>query len=523
MPPHAHGTAESQVQRRFGRVRRWRSWTLRTRIVVAQLILLAVVCAAISAGTMTALQRYLVHQLDQQVIDAGWRSAILFSMGPPPVRPGVPPLSDSAGPDFLNAPGQSSDTLGAVLSGGQVQQAAVVTNTGGRKSLSSQAYRQLADAWFPHPTTIDIDGAGSYRVITIPTPSGETVLTGLPTAGVNTMLLSMLGILCVIVALALVVAAVIGILIIRRQLAPLSAVAKTARQVADSGLGSGDVDLARPIAEVDPVTRFTEVGQLGAALNRMLERIGDAMASRQASETRVRQFVADASHELRTPLTSIRGYAELAQRHRDELPEPVAHAMGRIHSEAKRMTTLVEDMLLLAQLDAGRPLEHELVDLSGLLADAVSDAHVAAPQHHWRLDLPEQPLFVVGDSARLQQVIANLLSNARTHTPAGTTVTATLSCPDDGHVHVTVSDDGPGIPVEQQAEIFGRFVRGDSSRSRRAGSTGLGLAIVDAVVKAHQGTISVKGGPGTTFEVVLPATSQGSDPTWPSKTVPAQL
>jgi two-component system OmpR family sensor kinase len=233
------------------------------------------------------------------------------------------------------------------------------------------------------------------------------------------------------------------------------------------------------------------------------------LSARHASETRVRQFVADASHELRTPLAAIRGYTELAQRKRDDLPEDVAHAMSRVESETERMTQLVGDMLLLARLDTGRPLEREEVDLSRLVVDAVSDAHIAGPGHEWLLDLPDEPVTVTGDEARLHQVLANLLANARIHTPPGTLVTTSLVVDESGGAVLTVADDGPGIPAWLRPEIFERFARGDSSRSRRGGSTGLGLAIVAAVVRAHGGTIDVRSVPGTTeFVVKLPADSQ---------------
>jgi two-component system OmpR family sensor kinase len=238
----------------------------------------------------------------------------------------------------------------------------------------------------------------------------------------------------------------------------------------------------------------------------MLARISEALTARHATETRVRQFVADASHELRTPLAAIRGYTELAQRHRDALPTDVAHAMGRVESEAARMTHLVEDLLLLARLDEGRALRREPVDLSQLAVDAVADAHVAGPDHQWLLDLPDEPVLVTGDGPRLQQVLVNLLANARTHTPAGTSVTTSLT--DDGAsgAVLAVADNGPGVPAELQPEIFERFARGDTSRSRRDGSTGLGLAIVSAVVKAHHGSIDVRSVPGdTTFTVRLPS------------------
>lgn len=179
--------------------------------------------------------------------------------------------------------------------------------------------------------------------------------------------------------------------------------------------------------------------------------------------------------------------------------------MNRVESETARMTRLVEDMLLLARLDDGRPLEREPVDLSRLVVDAVSDAHAAGPDHVWSLELPEEPVVVDGDEARLHQVLGNLLANARVHTPAGTTVVTALAVGADGGAVLTVTDDGPGIPPSLQPEIFERFARGDSSRSRRGGSTGLGLAIVAAVVKAHSGTIEVDSAPGRTeFVVRLP-------------------
>ena len=248
----------------------------------------------------------------------------------------------------------------------------------------------------------------------------------------------------------------------------------------------------------------------------MLDRVAGALSARHASETRVRQFVADASHELRTPLAAIRGYTELAQRKRHDLPDDVAHAMNRVESETARMTHLVEDMLLLARLDAGRALVREPVDVSRLVVDAVSDAHIAGLDHDWALDLPEEPVIIIGDEARVQQVLVNLLANARIHTPAGTSVTTSLALDGDTAV-LTVADDGPGIAAHLLPEIFERFARGDSSRSRRpgaapaatssqSGSTGLGLAIVAAVVKAHDGTIGVRSEPGRTeFVVRLPS------------------
>jgi two-component system, OmpR family, sensor kinase len=355
-----------------------------------------------------------------------------------------------------------------------------------------------------------LDGLGSYRVLARQARGGQTIVAGLPTSLIDDTLFSTAIMYCVVGGIALVAATAAGIVLIRRQLAPLSRLSAAARKVANLELERGEVSLPTPIVAVSPAAAHTEVGQLGAALNRMLERIADALSARYASETRVRQFVADASHELRTPLAVIRGYTELAQRCGDELPSEVASALSRVQSAAARMTQLVEDMLLLARLDAGRPLEREQVDLSRLVLDAVADAHIAGPDHRWLVDLPDEPVVVCGDGLRLHQVLANLLANSRTHTPAGTSVETSLAA-DPGAVVLTVTDDGPGIPADRQPEIFQRFVRGDSSRSRRDGSTGLGLAIVSAVVKAHHGTIEVHSVPGrTAFTVWLP-NSAGED------------
>jgi two-component system, OmpR family, sensor kinase len=248
----------------------------------------------------------------------------------------------------------------------------------------------------------------------------------------------------------------------------------------------------------------TEVGQVGVALNRMLTNVTDALNARHRSELRVRQFVADASHELRTPSAAIRGYAELTRRSRQVAPPDIAHAMSRVESEAGRMTTLVEDLLLLARLDAGRPLESAEVDLTRLAVDAISDAHAAGPDHRWQLDVPDEPLLVIGDAARLHQVLTNLLGNARTHTPAGTEVQISLKRQGQTAL-IEVHDNGPGIPADLMPDIFERFSRGEQSRSRTAGSTGLGLAIVAAVVAAHAGQIVATSRPGDTrFSVRLP-------------------
>jgi two-component system OmpR family sensor kinase len=280
------------------------------------------------------------------------------------------------------------------------------------------------------------------------------------------------------------------------------------------------------------------VGRVGAAFNRMLFHVERALGRRAESEARLRSFAADASHELRTPLSAIRGYAELALRHPGPVPEDVTHALTRVQSESARMSVLVDDLLLLARLDAGRPLEQQPVDLSRLAIETTSDARVARVDHRWRLELPDEPVLVQGDQHRLHQVMANLLSNAGKHTPPGSTVSVALTVdprtsremeysegtaalqrgapPQGPRVELSVTDDGPGIPPELLPELFERFSRADTSRARDANaagkSTGLGLAIVDAVVIAHGGCIAVTSQPGRTrFAITLPLLPEPAD------------
>jgi len=358
------------------------------------------------------------------------------------------------------------------------------------------------------PHTRRLGSLGDYRLLAARSPDGDVVVTGLPLGGVEATLVGLGTIMGLVAVVALVATGVAGALIVRVTLRPLRRVATTAARVAELPLDRGEIGLSVRVPEADTDPR-TEVGQVGAALNRMLGHVAAALAARQASETRVRQFVADASHELRTPLAAIRGYAELSRRSGDPVPPVVAQAMDRVESESARMTTLVEELLLLARLDSGRQAAREPVDLSRLVAEAVADAHVRSADHRWLLELPDEPVIVTGDAGSLQQVVTNLLSNAHTHTPPGTTVTTGLTADRDGAVTVTVVDDGPGIPTGLLPEVFERFVRGDTSRGRATGSTGLGLSIVAAVVAAHGGRISVTSRPGQTrFIVILPAAGE---------------
>jgi two-component system OmpR family sensor kinase len=294
--------------------------------------------------------------------------------------------------------------------------------------------------------------------------------------------------------LGVLAAAGAGTWVVRRQLAPLRDVAATAHRVAELPLASGAIDISERVPARLTDER-TEIGQMGAALNTMLDHVESSLEQRHRSEQQVRQFVADASHELRTPLATIAGYTELARRR----PETTGTALDKVETESARMTALVEDLLLLARLDAGRPLEREPVDLSRLLLEAVNDARVTGADHQWRLSLPDAPLTVTGDAARLHQVLTNLLTNARKYTPAGSTVTVT-GTPDGFSVH----DDGPGFGPALAPRAFERFVRGDTARTR-AGGAGLGLSLVEAIVAAHGGRVDLASAPGdTTVTVTLP-------------------
>jgi two-component system OmpR family sensor kinase len=485
-------------------VRPFSSWSLRNRIVVTVVALLAVLSIVVGATSVLVLQSYLVGRLDQQLSSAISRSQTfadhLFGTGP----------VDGRIENIVTGPAQPVGTLGVVLGQGSDVPlfARVLSPAGTTQAVEAYAQPILNLPIDGVPRTINLGPAlHSYRVEGVRLANGDVMIIGLPLSDVDATVTRLILVISLVSVAAMLLAIALAELIVRLALRPLDQVVRTALTVSEMPLDRGDVALSIRVPKEDTDVH-TEVGKVGAAFNRMLGHVGSALAARQASEQKVRQFVADASHELRTPLASIRGYSELTRRSPHELPDDVKHSIGRIESEATRMTSLVEDLLLLARLDEGRDLESRPVDLSMLLVDALSDAHAAGPDHQWSLELPDEPVDVPGDLARLHQVFANLLANARIHTPAGSEVKVTLTPADEhGRIAVTVSDNGPGIAPEIASTLFERFVRGDSSRTRATGSTGLGLAIVSAVVEAHGGTVHVDSEPGagTSFRVELPA------------------
>jgi two-component system OmpR family sensor kinase len=514
-PPPSPGAPGSGRQLSPGRLRQvtelgGRRFTLRTRLLLAFLVPLVIALGLVGGAATATVANELENQLDATLQQSAGRSlrAITPDAGGPPSYPAG--YDDMVGPG-LGARGQAAGTLVARVVDGQCSDAGVLGQQGDyiRPDSRQRAVLASVPAGEP-PRTVHLgDGLGRYRVVADRAPDGDVIVTGLPLSSAD-LATARLGAVELVVGLAALLAAgLAGYAAIRGSLRPLHRVAATATRVAELPLSSGEVRLAERVPPQD-VDTHTEVGRVGNALNRLLDHVETSLAARQASETRVRQFVADASHELRTPLASIRGYSELVRRSRAEVPDDVAHALRRVESEAVRMTGLVDDLLLLARLDAGRDLEAGQVDLVALAVDTVSDAHVAGPDHHWRLDLPPSAVRVPGDAGRLHQVLANLLANVRAHTPPGTTAT-TRVWTEDGWAVVEVVDDGPGIPPELLGQVFERFARGDSSRTRPdgVGSTGLGLAIVHAVVTAHGGTARVDSGPGhTTFTVRLPGAVQ---------------
>jgi two-component system OmpR family sensor kinase len=544
-----------QRPRRLARLAHLLSFrTISGKLIIGLILLFGLASIVVSLVTAQSLQSSLMSSLSGQLQSATntWRNCAYMANQDGYDSHGQAPRTDSAvdadqsgPPDYgsCSENGQPPGTFEAVLtSGGQIAYDKCVLTS---YHLTAADKITLVDL----PTPADQHSSGppgpparsappattytrtllgvKFLLTKVAGPGGTDVVTGLPMTTVDNTLNHVENTEHLLFAAALVLAVVLGTALVQFSLRPLRRVAATATEVTKLPLDSGEVTLPAGVPDNDP---RTEVGQVGAAFNRMLLHVERALGRRAASEARLRRFAADASHELRTPLSAIRGYAEFGLRHRGPVPEDVTHALARVQSESARMSVLVDDLLLLARLDAGRPLERAPVDLSRLAIDVTSDARVARRDHNWRLDLPSEPILVLGDEHRLHQVLANLMSNAGKHTPPGSTVSVALALeeagrrmPDEGdagvvqrgvrptgpRVELSITDDGPGIPPELLPELFERFTRADTSRARdvdAAGkSTGLGLAIVDAVVAAHGGSITVTSRPGLTrFAIFLP-------------------
>ena len=471
--------------------------SLRARLVLVLVSLVAAGLLVAGVVTYTSLRSFLMQRVDQQLESAvaPMAAALRASLG------ATDPTREDHGPERgipVQLPpgtyGEVRDSAGVVVEHVQFSY--------GDASIPAPALPTglpVTDAGEAGSVVFSVGAVGAssprFRVLAQPLPGTTgTLLVAVPLTDVSQTLNRLLLVEIPLTILVLLGLAMLAWWTVRRGLRPLEDMGATAGAIAAG-------DLSRRVDVVDP---RTEVGRLGLALNTMLVQIEEAFAERRASEERLRRFLADASHELRTPLTSIRGYAELFRRGANRRPDDLAASMRRIEGEAARMGVLVDELLLLARLDHARALRMEPVDLVRVVDDAVKDARAADPSREITLQAPDAAVLT-GDEDRLRQLVSNLLSNALTHTPAGSPVEVDVSITADEAV-LCVADHGPGLPPESADRVFEAFYRLDEARGRSSGGAGLGLAIVSAVATAHGGSAEVQSiyGDGSVFRVRLP-------------------
>jgi two-component system, OmpR family, sensor kinase len=469
--------------------------SLRTRLLVAVLAITAVGLLLLGGITYFGQRSFLLDRLDDQIAHAPPAAADALGSGGGGPRPG-PPGGPGGGPGSGLPPGTYVEHRDA---DGNVDDSQVFDY--GQDITADPALP--ADMPVGEAFTVDGEnGDGNrYRVYAEPDRfgSGVTVVAA-PLSEIEATLNRLLLLESLVIGGVLLLLGFVAWAVVRVGLLPLDRIGHTAGAIAGG-------DLSHRVESVDP---RTEVGRLGIALNAMLDRLEGAFTQRQASEDRLRRFLADASHELRTPLASIRGYAELFRMGAARSPEDVEKAMRRIEDEAARMGVLVEDLLTLARLDEIAEAPHTSVDVAALAGDAVDDARAVAPERAIALSSSaDGNAVVLGDAHQLRQVFANLLRNALVHTPAGTPIEVGVALA-DGSVQVDVRDHGPGLPAGDPAALFERFWRAEGGRERGKAGAGLGLAIVAAIVDAHGGTVSAADAPdgGALFSVVLPASGE---------------
>jgi two-component system OmpR family sensor kinase len=465
--------------------------SLRARLLIGVVALVVVGVIVSDVVTYAAMRSSLVTPIEKQLVSASTRSTAQAVLSRPDCNGRGPTVSTN----FPN--GSVTEHIG---DDGAVLQWCTLGPFG---NAGSDPELKLPNTLVNHGTDnpsrpFTVSGAGDIHYLATnwseDSFGGDTVVFAIPLTDVNTTLSNLL-VLEIEIGVAVVAATILlALLIIQFGLRPLRKMGAVAGEIA-----SGDYS-----KRVQPATPNTEIGRLGLALNAMLAQIETAFAQRTASERRLRRFIADASHELRTPLTSIRGYSEMLRRGAGESPADAGLARRRIEEESVRMSALVDDMLLIARLDQGRPLETRPVDLQAIARDAAADARVVAPQREITLQAPDA-VMVSGDDTRLRQVVGNLVRNALVHTPAASPIEIAVAT-SNGSAQLSVADHGPGLKAEDRERIFEPFFRADASRSRDSGGAGLGLSIVNAVVVAHGGKVEVRetSGGGATFEVALP-------------------
>ncbi len=476
--------------------------TLRARLALTSVALVAIGLLVAGFATYRFLSDFLLDRVDTQLLATqGFaEGALLETAGEGPGDP------DRPGPGVSTLP--YGTYAAAVEESGEVIVAVTVPQQATISPPRFDDHIPAGDGPVLFTTTSD-DGSVRYRVLTVPFHGQPaTLVVAIPLTDVTATLRQLVVVEFLVGMAVLVAVGALAFWVVRVGLRPLEGIGETAGAIAAG-------DLTRRVAPADD---RTEVGRLGLSLNAMLAQIEAAFEERRASEARLRRFVADASHELRTPLTSIRGYAELFRRGADSRPEDLEKSMARIEAEAARMGILVDDLLLLARLDQGRPLERDDVPLDVVVTEGVEAARTVDPGRPIDLTI-DGDVRVIGDRDRLRQVVDNLLDNTRVHTPAGTPVQVTLARTGDD-VTVTVRDEGPGLDPGAGERVFERFYRGDPARSRETGGAGLGLSIVAAIVEAHGGSVSASTptGGGASFQVRLPArkTSPTPDPSHPA-------
>ena len=479
------------------------TWSLRNRLTLGVVLLTAIGFFSASLATQSFLKNYLLTELDSQlsVITSGTFGRIQQSGIAHEVNEGEHgdnaqnPISKGVGTPLTRIPTSVSLTLldaqGNVVGGiGGDLNAAPISNY-----LTGLLPAEVASHG-EKPFTIDAPGA-DFRVIARALPNNAGTVVAAQSLSDLDRTTSRLGYLFALIGLALLLLiALAARTVIKVSLRPLEDAEKTAEEIA-----AGNLSARMP--EANPTT---EVGRLVTSLNVMLARIEDAFAVRSESENKLRRFVADASHELRTPITAIRGFSELHRQGAVTGEKETTELIGRIENESMRMGSLVEDLLLLARLDQAREMKSKPVDINKVVEDAVISARAAGPEHPVTVNSSSDELFTLGDEVRIYQVVANLLANARAHTPIGTPITVSVTSSNAG-VEISVADKGPGLSSEDQKRIFERFYRADSSRVRTGpDGSGLGLSIVDAVMRAHGGSVSVQSTPGegATFTLVFP-------------------
>ena len=494
-------------------VRTWQSWTLLRQLVVG--VSAVVMLALVTVGTMSVLT---LRSSVQGILDAqltgsadGFSHTVTKYRITPNASGDLPP--SGAMKPLTQLIGQAPGNVIALIQHGKVVDSAYFVDGEARPAPPAAVARIAELSWAGGvPRTVELPDLDYYRMLGRPGDGDEVLVTGVSRKPAWEAMTRETGIVAGMTAVALLITALSTVAIVRFALRPLARVASTAAEVATLPLSRDHHAITPRVPDRDTDPR-TEVGLVGDTLNRLLDHVERALADVAASDRRMRRFITDASHELRTPLAAIHGYAELTRQDSSVLPDTTEYSLARIEAEARRMNSLVSDLLLLARLDEGQDLDTTEVDLTDVVMDAVNDAAVSAPTHRWLTKVPDGAVWIQGDRARLHQLLANLLSNARVHTPAGTTVTTGIATGrgDDGvaYVELTVTDDGPGIPQDLLPHLFERFFRADKSRSRQAGSFGLGLSIAASIVEAHNGIIAAESGSGrTTFKVRLPTVTR---------------